>query len=365
MLQVQRQNLNNVFYCLTFESGRSTRRATVSPHVNSITERLQIDGQVVTEQVFCDSINQFIELLGDGPDVSYFEFMIVFVLWVFSRAGVDYAVVETGLGGLHDGTNVCRREDKICVITDIGYDHQHVLGNTIVEIAGQKIGIAHNRNHVFTFNQSSEIIDVFEQHCSKVGATLHVVNQTTSELTNSVLVRLPAKKLGACEECSKLCVRKRKSNCTKRYATAEFSGVSAGYRMQLITFGNQKFILDGAHNAQKMSAFVNSFLKKYPKAKVPILLAMKDGKDYPEVISLLSPIMLHAYCVSFSVNQDMHHRSVAIVDLLRECSVQGVDASGHDSIEDALKTIYQTNEPVVVVTGSFYLLGDVIRLLNV
>ena len=127
---------------------------TVSPHVDSITERLQIDGSPVSDDLFCSYLSEFLDLITDvDPQPSYFELMIAFVLWVFARENLDYVVLETGMGGLFDGTNVVTRSDKICVITDIGLDHTQILGNNVEQIAAQKAGIIHKGNHVFTYKQ--------------------------------------------------------------------------------------------------------------------------------------------------------------------------------------------------------------------
>ena len=82
---------------------------TVSPHIISVTERLQINGSPLSDKVFCNYLDEFIEEIGEDSDASYYEFLIVMMLWVFEKEAVDYAVIETGLGGIHDSTNVCTR----------------------------------------------------------------------------------------------------------------------------------------------------------------------------------------------------------------------------------------------------------------
>ena len=94
---------------------------TVSPHVDSITERIQINGQPLPDAEFCQELETFLDIVKQAPQPpSYFELLYAFALWVFGRRHVDYAVIETGMGGLYDATNVATRADKVCVITDIG-----------------------------------------------------------------------------------------------------------------------------------------------------------------------------------------------------------------------------------------------------
>ncbi|MCA9326649.1 hypothetical protein KC976_03555, partial [Candidatus Saccharibacteria bacterium] len=115
---------------------------SVSPHVDQINERLQINGQPLSEAEFCQVLTEFLNAIKDAPvKPSYFELLTAMAFWEYARRGVDAAVMEVGLGGLLDATNVISRRDKICLITDIGLDHTEILGDTLVEIAQQKAGI--------------------------------------------------------------------------------------------------------------------------------------------------------------------------------------------------------------------------------
>jgi len=138
---------------------------TVSPHMDSIAERAQVNGKSLPDDVFCDYFSEFMNLIESAPEMpTYFELMMVFAYWVFQKEKVDYAVVETGLGGLHDSSNIASRPDKLCVLTDIGLDHMHVLGRTIKEIAMQKVGIVKPSNTVVMHTQSNEVMNVVQDY---------------------------------------------------------------------------------------------------------------------------------------------------------------------------------------------------------
>ncbi|MCA9324214.1 hypothetical protein KC992_03900 [Candidatus Saccharibacteria bacterium] len=336
--------------------------ATVSPHVSSLTERLQLDGHPVSEQEFCNYFNQFIDEIGEDPDASYFEFLITFVLWVFAKERVDYAVIETGLGGLHDGTNVCRRKDKVCIITDIGFDHQHILGNTLSEIAGQKIGIVHPENHIFTYHQKEEISSQFKKHVEKVGAVLHELEQGDSIVTSKLVEFQKRNWQLAYRTYTFIAERDSLVNLTEHQLVA--SQILVPGRMQTIITDSRIFVLDGAHNTQKMQMFVESFRKKYPGAKVPVLLAVKEGKDYKKKKKILKPVMSQALCAGFERLQDMPHHSVNPELLVAACKNLGVDAVKYGTVERAVSKLIELKEPLNIVTGSFYVLGDVLKLLH-
>ncbi|MEO8862893.1 MAG: Mur ligase family protein, partial [Candidatus Saccharimonadales bacterium] len=150
---------------------------TVSPHMDSVTERVQLDMQTLSEADFCMALSEFIDLLDSAPlQPTYFELLTAFAYWYFAKVGVDYAVVETGLGGLYDATNIAHGNNKVCVITDIGYDHMHVLGNTLPEIAAQKAGIIWPHNQVFSYPQPEEIMSVLEAKCLETHSILNVLS---------------------------------------------------------------------------------------------------------------------------------------------------------------------------------------------
>src|ERR1700689_2040317 len=140
----------------------------VSPDIDSITERIQINGQDIAEAELCAELGVFLDIAQQAsPKPSYFELFHAFTLWAMERQSVDYVVVETGVGGLLDATNISGRPDKVCIITDIGFDHTELLGKTFRAIAAQKIGIAHDQNNVFMSPQADEIMAVVEDWAAK------------------------------------------------------------------------------------------------------------------------------------------------------------------------------------------------------
>ena len=333
---------------------------TVSPHIRSITERLQIDGEPLDDIEFCRLLNKFSEIIGDDVDATYFEILIVFVLWAFVEVGVDYAVIETGLGGLHDGTNVCRRADKICIITDIGFDHQHILGDTLEEIAYQKIGILHSGNTAFTYSQPKEVQEVFREYSSKIGAKLNIVEPKALDIP---LPKYQIRNWNLAYEAYKYIATRDKLAVISEAQIAEtYIGVPG--RMHEVEYNGHKFVLDGAHNVQKMTAFVDSFKAKYPGQKVSAILAIKEDKNYVEVVEILSSIINKAYCVGFELRQDMPIRSIDPEIISTVCAKFGIDSEVSSSIKIAIDRLVESNEPIIVVTGSLYILGSALEIIE-
>ncbi len=333
---------------------------TVSPHIRSITERLQIDGRPVSDKEFCKLLNKFADIVGSDTDATYFEILIAFVLWAFAELEVDYAVLETGLGGLHDATNVCRREDKVCVITDIGFDHQHILGNTLHEIAGQKIGIIHPENVVFVYEQSNEIQNVFTEYADRVGAILNTVEPKNLDIP---LPKYQVRNWNLAYEAYEYIEdRDNLPEITQDSIIKTYINVPG--RMHELEYHGVKFVLDGAHNVQKMTAFVDSFQAKYPGQKVTAILSIKEDKDYKHVVEVLSVILKKALCVNFELRQDMPIKSVDPIKVHDTCMSLGINSEVVDTIKIAVEKIIDNKESLVVVTGSLYLLGSVLEIID-
>ncbi|HMT18909.1 MAG TPA: Mur ligase family protein [Candidatus Saccharibacteria bacterium] len=335
---------------------------TISPHIHSVTERLQLNGSQLDEKQFCELFNSFVKLLPQNTDATYFEYMIVFVLWAFKELSVDYAVLETGLGGLFDGTNVCQNPDKICVITDIGMDHQQILGNSIKEIATQKAGIVHTQNEVFLYTQQQEVMDCVNNRAKIVGATVHEILPEVV-LQNKSLPKFQHRNWMLAKHVADFIAnRDALTNITRAQEYTTQKAVLG--RMQQVNYRQTEFIIDGAHNEQKMQTFIDSYTERYGREKVPIILAMKEGKDFEAVIALLKPLSKILLCTGYDVQQDMPIKSLPSQLLITAAHQIGVEAEAFDSIYDALVKVIDKEEPRVIVTGSLYVIGAVLDYLN-
>lgn len=256
---------------------------TVSPHVDSITERIQIDSKPISEEQFCNYLSTFLEAISKiDQKPSYFEILIAFVYWVFYQEKVDYAVIETGMGGLLDSTNVASRPDKVCVITDIGFDHMQILGDTITKIAFQKAGIIHENNKVFMYEQSDEVMNQIEKVASTKKANLQTVSERSMEqLPNTVNAPLFQKRNW--NLANEVCLYISKRDGFSLSDAQSVLEITVPGRMDTKTLQDgSMLIMDGAHNGQKVETFVESFKDKYPTNKTTILLCHLCASAFPE-----------------------------------------------------------------------------------
>jgi dihydrofolate synthase / folylpolyglutamate synthase len=331
---------------------------TVSPHVDSLTERLQINGQPVSGAVFCQALNEFLIAIQDVTvKPSWFEVMVSFAYWYFAREQVDYAVVEVGLGGLLDGTNVISRADKLCLITDIGLDHTDVLGTNLTDIAAQKIGIVQSHNQTLTHPQTPAVMRVFEKWCRQQDAVVRIIKSEPAGDTSMPAYQVRNWQL-AYAGYQHLEKRDGLPHLTSQ-ALAQTKHINIPGRMDTRHLHGKTIIMDGAHNQQKMNAFLGSFRRQYPDTKPAVLLALKEGKEYQEIIPLLKPFAGRLIITGFEANQDVPLRSMdpGVLSKAFETAGKLTELIG-DPVE-AYRSLLSSPEPVLVITGSFYLLSQI------
>ena len=338
---------------------------TVSPHVDSVTERVQLNNQPLDETKFCQYLGEFldvIEQLAEKP--SYFELLYAFSFWVFQREGVDYAVVETGMGGLHDATNVANRADKLCIITDIGFDHMQVLGHTITEIATQKAGIIHDENPVIMYSQSTELNEVVEKQVSECHADLHM---TTQEAENQKFGTDFALDIPEFQHRNWLLAYAAYRFLQQRDGLPELNQeqlrasqqVQVPARMDRRKVGEKTIVMDGAHNGQKMETFLASFQGLYPDAKPAVMIALKEGKEPHDVAPLLATFASKIIVTTFNTSQDLPAKSMdpdQLASIFREAGAN--DVAVEPDLDEAYRLLLESPGDVGLITGSFYLISQ-------
>jgi len=328
---------------------------TVSPHVDSVNERVQINGRPMAEADFCKELGAFLDLVTDsGIKPSYFELLYAFAIWTLDRQKVDYAVIETGMGGLHDATNVAARPDKVCILTDVDFDHMRVLGNTLAAIASQKVGIVHDHNHAFTYNQNEEIMEVFRDWAKKHKAPLHVV----AEEQGDDLPAYQERNWNLAYQTYRYLEKRDDLQSLTSQVLLRTKRISIPGRMDIRLIGGRTVIMDGAHNDQKIKAFINSFHELYPDTKPAVLLALKTGKEYQKIVPLIDSLAARVIVTSFATTQDLPVESMDPRELAAAFP-KATDVKAVPDSSAAFRELLSGPEKICVVTGSFYLLSQI------
>ncbi len=360
---------------------------SVSPVLYDNFERFQINGEWITESKFVHYFNQVFKAVkkieSKHGKPTHFEILAVLAYLIFAEEKVEYAVVETGLGGLLDGTNIVTNPDKIVVITQIGLDHTAILGNTLEEIAYQKAGIIHSGNLVVTARQDASVISTIENQVKRVGATLSIL-EPESVRAQAVVPRprfdfefegycvqdIELSMLGtfqiqnAALALATICVLAKRDNIELDQDKVRASLKSAFFagRMQVVKVSDKEVIFDGAHNPQKMQEFVKNLELYYPGKKHVFVIAQKQGKDYPEILRMITPIAKKIIVTHFNPQTEKQGFVVKSEEVQNIAKIfEEIGYENYQVIEDSLQAYGQALVEVgecVVVTGSLYLLSE-------
>ena len=339
---------------------------TVSPHVDEVNERLQINLTPLPEKEFCEALGEFIDrVAASGILPSYFELMVAFAYSEFVRQQVDYAVVEVGLGGLLDGTNVVSRPDKICVITDIGLDHTEILGNSLAEIATQKAGITQPDNEVFVYEQDKEVMDAITKAASKQQATLHVL-QPESRAELSDLPGFQQRNFGLAKAAVQFVLAREGHPALQAQQLNTAAATHIPARMEILHYAGKTIIIDGAHNAQKLQTLLNAVSEKYPGQDTAALVGFAEGDTFrlERALDVLLKQVSALIVTSFYSEKDYPKHSVDPAQVIKYCADHGY--KNIQSITEpagAFTTLLDCPQQILLITGSFYLLNHVRPLL--
>ncbi|MEI6084693.1 MAG: folylpolyglutamate synthase/dihydrofolate synthase family protein [Verrucomicrobiota bacterium] len=319
-----------------------------SPHLVSFCERFQINGQPIPEADVVRLVEQIRPVLEDFPDrpPTYFEVVTAMALQYFLEQHVEVVVWETGLGGRLDATNIVT--PLVSVITNIGFDHQQYLGNTLVEIAGEKAGIIKPGVPVVTAAQ---------------GEALAVIRAVAGEL---IVVT------GAAEFPAPLAGTHQVVNTATAVAALRTSGLSISDeqirhglpqtrwpgRFQVVG-ENPVVVLDGAHNPAAATQLAATLREQFPGKSFAFVLGVLRDKDYSAVCQILAPLAGLICCTR--VNSE---RTSDPGDLVRVCRAANpqADVRAFESVVEAYRAA--SRHEVVVITGSLFLVGEAMTQLG-
>jgi len=345
-----------------------------SPHLVSPRERIQVDGEMISEQAWCaafDEVHVAVEslLARDRIDAhpSFFETMTAMAFVAFARSGVEAVVLETGLGGRLDATNVV--DPEIAVITPIDFDHEAFLGSSIESIAAEKAGIIKAGRPAVFAAQRPAAFAILERRALELDAP--VTLSSAWRVEDLVLEKFGSRfTLAGDEEIPIDCPlagAHQVENARTAVAALNVFGVSAAAiregiartswpgRLERIAT-NPDIILDGAHNpagARALAAHIERFFADEP---VRIIYGAMRDKAVDEVVNALFP--LAAEVILTAPDQPRALNAESLADAVDHPNVR-VAAT----IADALR-IARENPMTTFVTGSLFLVGEARALLS-
>ena len=324
----------------------------VSPHVYDIRERIQINGQPISERLFARTyyeLRQRVQL----NELTYFASLLTMGFLAASRAPLDYLVVETGVGGLWDTTNTITRKSKVCVLTQIGLDHTAILGSSLAEIATHKAGIIQQDALVIALRQADEVNRIFEERCKKMHAKLIWVEpEADYQQTNDAMAIATVKAIAERDGWS----------YDETVAQEALQHAFIPGRFEKRDIKGRLLVLDGAHNPQKISALV-SRIQLERLAPCTVLIGIGERKDASKMLQTLQPVTAHLIATEFfTEQQDIPKRPLPAEELAQTAHRLGLSAEPANKPATALKAALSRSE-TIIVTGSFYLLSEIDALM--
>lgn len=372
--------INNILLKEGYKVGLFT-----SPHLDNYTERIRINNIDIGFDEFSEEIllvkNLSEKLFGNTFETfSFFEIMVIVAFDFFYKNNVDFVVLETGMGGKTDSTNIIENP-LVTVITSISYDHTEYLGNTLEKIAGEKSGIIKKNCPVVLYSQSKEVYNVIEDVCTKNNSQLFYLNDNLkvnilkNDLTGtsfSVLHHyfdynnLKLKMLGnyqvnnACNTLLTIYLLK-KIGIKITYKSIK-DGLYTCYwpgRMELLNINKRLVILEGAHNLESTILLKNE-IELLKKSNVVTILGILSDKDYEKMVSILTRVSNKVI-----LTKPNSKRAVKPNNLQKYVNNNCEVIIKDDYIEAINKAFDLTNEEdIIIVTGSLYLIGDVRRYIK-
>lgn len=337
-----------------------TTGTLVSPHIASVAERSLINGQPLHEQEYLHYFQKFASFCAaNNLHLSYFEFLTIFSFWLFKEMGIDYIIIEVGIGGRLNTTNVISRSPTVRVITDIGLDHTELLGNTLTEIAQEKAGIIHQSDSVVMNRQASEIETIIRQHAEEQHTQFSITSPVTSEFLKILPDFQQRNWTLAYRAVEKRLALDKKPPLPKE-ALEKSVYITIPGRLEKRNVDGVNIIFDVAHNPQKIRALVDSLRKLCPDKKPIFVVAFGQNKhsSLAESLAIIDNLVQLAYATTFSANYGKNHRHVP-PETIRHVmkSAVEIEYSPTLALEKAINKAQQLGT-YVVVTVSFYLVSE-------
>ena len=345
-----------------------------SPHLIDFTERIRINGQEIEKEEVAELTSWMIERVDvakiTGPPFTFFDFTTAMAFLYFSRKMVDLAIVEVGLGGRLDSTNVV--DPLLSIITNVSRDHEEVLGRGILKIAGEKAGIIKKKRPVITAATQPGVLRLFSRVCRekeaplyRVGKEFRSIGLETSDFTyegwhrklwnlqlnlrglHQIVNATTA--LGASEILDQLGYPVSTSAMVEGLQSVEWPG-----RFELIA-SSPRVILDGAHNPAGAIALRESLKEEFPYRRLILLIGILKDKDFRTILRTLSPLADHV------ILSKPHLDRAAPVSLLEKALKEnGKTVEAIEDLEEAIKRGLSLTgkEDLLCITGSLYMVGE-------
>jgi dihydrofolate synthase/folylpolyglutamate synthase len=351
----------------------------ISPHLHTLRERISLDGSLITEAEFAAAMTElqpFVESLKQDSSfrqLTYFEALTALTFAYFKKKQVDFQVLEVGLGGRLDATNVAN--PLVCIITPISLDHTQILGNSLEEIAREKAGIIKSGCWVVLSPQPEEAASVISDICHekeakvvqvgkdviwrKTSGDLHHQSLVIEGRTSKYQVSIPllgdfqlentAAAVAALEILSSDGFAISAANITQGLARVKWPG-----RFQILQ-QNPTVLIDGAHNVSSMRGLVSNIRDHFSYKRIFFVFGTSCDKDIPGIVDEMVPLSPQVI-----VTQTAHSRAAPLPTLAAEFTKRGIEPETGETVAEGIsRALSQADRTdIICVTGSLFVVAE-------
>lgn len=367
--------LTNIFLKSRYKVGKF-----ISPHLIKYNERISVNNINITDKEMEEIITKLDPLVkeyneANKRNVTLFELETTMAIVYFESQKCDVVVMEVGMGGLYDCTNIIYPE--ISIINSIGYDHMNVLGNSLEEIAFQKAGIIKKNSATIYISQSESVDKVIIDKCAKENNELHLINK--KEIQNysynkdfqifdykqykNIKIKLKGESqiynASICLEA--VDILKNRYNLPEENVREALETVIHKGRFETL-HENPTVIYDGGHNELAIKNFINSVNMYYKDTKKVFIISLLKSKDYKTVLKLLVKNDENIYIFTNGNSKERYNDAEI---LKKEAQKSGAKNLFSLELKEAIKTSLQKyDNHTIFIVGSFYVYEEAIKTIK-
>ncbi len=369
--------LASIFQSAGYKTGLYT-----SPHLVDFRERIKINGELVSKKFVVDFVKKHTDFFSKLKP-SFFELTVIMAFEYFAQENIDIAIIEVGMGGRLDSTNIISPE--LSIITNIGLDHTQFLGDSLAKIAGEKAGIIKTQIPVLIGEYTSETKTVFEKKAKELNSALFFadnfysleyalqnINETQTihikDLQTSTKKEFELDLLGHYQHKNILTTLSAINLIQKKFTISNnmiveglknvIKNTELLGRWQIIN-RNPLTICDTGHNSEGLKEIVSQIFK-YPFKKLHIIFGTVDDKNTDKILSLL-PKEANYYFTKASIPRALNQNKLA-----KNAESYGLKGNTYETVEKAfLAAKNEANKnDFIFIGGSTFIVGDLLSLLN-
>ena len=355
-----------------------------SPFIEEFEERIQINRNNIPKESLAILMDEIKVAVDKVIEAGYnhpteFEIITVLMLLYFKKENIDFGVIEVGLGGTLDSTNVIK--PIIQVITSISFDHTNLLGNTLEKIAREKAGIIKKGIPTVIYPQQEEVLKVIKNKCIEMDSELYIANNENLKFENIVNLDKPYQllkynneidillpllgehqiiNLSVAMQAIEVLNNKNIIDISIANIVKSIKNVSWKGRLEVLS-NNPYVVIDGAHNIQGIKTLSRNIKKYFKYENLYLILGILADKDVEEMIKIITPMAKKVYSVTPN-----SIRGELAESLKDEVSKFNKNCKAFDKYEEAyLEALNDASEKdLILASGSLYMIGDMRKIIR-